>query len=159
MSPFVVSLVPRAKRLSKTFGKDRRGVSAVEFAFVAPMLVTLVVSIADLGLGVYTNTQLANAAQYGAAYVVQNGYDSAGVATAVQAETSLSHLSVSSSQFCGCPGAAGIAQTSCSASCSDGLSPGTFAQIAAAKDYSTVLPYPGLPSTFHLTQQSVVRLK
>jgi Flp pilus assembly protein TadG len=155
----IASLAARVRALPLALGRDQRGVSAIEFAFVAPLLVALFVCIADLGMGIYTNTQLANAAQYGTAYAVQNGYNSANIVTAVRSETSLSNVTVSSSQFCGCPGSSGITQTACSATCSDGLSPGTFTQIAAAKDYSTILPYPGLPSTFHLSQQSTVRLK
>lgn len=138
---------------------DVRGVTAVEFAMLAPLLVALFISIFDLGLGIYTNTQLAAAAQYGGGYAVQNGYNATSISTAVKTATALQGLTVTPAEFCGCPSSSGVTSTSCTATCSDGLAAGTFAQVSVAKDYTTIFPYPGLPAVFHLNQEATVRLQ
>lgn len=138
---------------------NESGVTAIEFGMVLPILIALFVCIYDLGMGVYTNTQLSAAAQFGAGWAVQNGYDAATITARTQAATALTGVTVTPTQFCGCPSATGVTVTSCSSTCSDGLMAGTFAQVAAAKDYTPIMRYPGLPAVFHLNQQATVRLQ
>jgi Flp pilus assembly protein TadG len=146
-------LILRARRISE----DERGVTAVEFAMIAPILIAMMISIVDLGLGLYTDTQLANAAQAGAAYAMQKGYDSSTMTTVAQSSTRLTGVTVNVSQYCGCPSANGVVSATCGSSCGDGLTAGTYAQVAATKDYSTLLSYPGLPATFHLSETATAR--
>jgi Flp pilus assembly protein TadG len=154
-----LSSIKSACRLLRTrhFGRDERGATAVEFAMIAPILVAMVVSIVDLGLGLYADTQLANAAQAGAAYAMQKGYDASAITTVAQASTRLTGVTVAPTQFCGCPSANGVVSTSCDASCSDGLTAGSFASVVVTKDYSTLLSYPGLPAIFHLSETATAR--
>lgn len=137
--------------------RDRRGVTAVEFAIIAPIMVGMFVSVVDLGLGLYTQVQVANAAQAGAAYAMQKGYNSDAMTTVAQSSTRLTGLTVATTQFCGCPSATGVTTTACTASCSDGLTAGTFAQVNVSKVYSTLLAYPGLPTTINISEQAVAR--
>ncbi|MFL5237467.1 MAG: TadE/TadG family type IV pilus assembly protein [Rhizomicrobium sp.] len=140
--------------------KDSRGVTAIEFAMIAPILIGMAISIFDLGSGVYFNTQLSNGAQSGAYYAMQYGYTTGGVTGAVQNASRLSDVAVSSGQFCGCPQASGaVIHVSCTATCTDGLVAGNFVQVVASKDYTPLLPYPGLPDVFHLRKQATVRLQ
>jgi len=143
----------RAGRL----GRDTRGATAVEFAIIAPVLIAMFISIVDLGLGLYTDTQLANAAQAGAAYAMQKGYNASAMTTIAQSATRLTGVGVATSQFCGCPSASGVVNTSCDSSCNDGLTAGTFTSVVATKDYSTILSYPGLPASFHLSETATAR--
>lgn len=139
--------------------RDRRGVSAIEFAIIAPVLIAMMVCITDFGLGYYADTQLSSAAQAGAAYAVQKGYDAAGMSTAAQAASRLSNVGVAPSEFCGCPGANGVVSATCTATCSDGLRAGTFAQVTATTDYTPLISYPGLSAVFHLREQATARLQ
>ena len=141
----------------RSIRRDERGVTAIEFAIIGPILIGMFISIVDLGLGLYNQIQLANAAQAGADYAMQKGYDATAMTTVAQAATRLTGLTVTTSQFCGCPSSTGVTVTSCSSNCSDGLTAGTFAQITTTKDYSTLLSYPGLPSTFHLSETATAR--
>jgi Flp pilus assembly protein TadG len=141
----------------KNFPRDQRGVTAIEFAVIAPIMIGLFISIADLGLGLYTQVQLANAAQSGAAYAMQKGYNSDTMKTVAQASTRLTSVTVATSQFCGCPSATGVTVTACTASCGDGLTAGTFAQVIASKTYSTLLSYPGIPSTINMSETATAR--
>jgi len=156
----MLSLRPKPRRIrpgARNIRRDERGVTAIEFAVIAPILVGMFISIVDLGLGLYTQVQLANAAQAGAAYAMQKGYNSLGMITVAQSSTRLTGVSVTTSQFCGCPSSSGVTTTACDASCSDGLTAGTFAQVTATKDYATILSYPGLPSSFHMSEQATAR--
>ena len=139
--------------------KDTTGVTAVEFAIIAPVMVLMFICMADLGIGVYTDMQVNNAAQYGTEYALAKGYDSTAISSAVRSSTSLSSANVSPTQFCGCPSGSGIVSNSCNATCSDGSKSGTFVQVAVSDTYVTMLSYPGLPSSFNLTAQSTVRLQ
>ncbi|TMJ54449.1 MAG: pilus assembly protein, partial [Alphaproteobacteria bacterium] len=71
---YVRSPIGRAVR---NLARDIRGVAAIEFAIVAPMLVLAMVCTADLGLGIYRKMQVQNAAQAGAEYAIVHGYVSA----------------------------------------------------------------------------------
>jgi len=140
--------------------QDRTGVTAIEFAIIAPVMVLMFICMADLGLGVYTDMQVNNAAQYGTEYALAKGYDSSAITTAVKNSSSLSNATVSPTEFCGCPGSSGVITNSCNASCSDGGGKsGTYVQVAVSSTYTTMLRYPGLPSSYSLSAQSTVRLQ
>lgn len=155
---FLLASVSRRLLLDATrIRDDRRGVTAIEFAMIAPILIALMISIVDLGVGMYTDTQLANAAQAGATYAMQKGYDAGVITTVTQASTRLTGVSVAVSQYCGCPSNTGVVTATCGSSCSGGLTAGTFAQVVATKDYSPLLSYPALPGTFHLSETAMAR--
>jgi Flp pilus assembly protein TadG len=135
------------------------GIAAVEFALLVPIMGFMFIAMADLGIGIYTDMQVSNAAQYGAEYALANGYDPDKVRSAVLSASGLSHLTVSPSQFCGCPNAGQVREVSCSAHCDDGNSAGTYAKVAVSNTYATIVPYPGLPSSFALTAQSTARVQ
>jgi Flp pilus assembly protein TadG len=139
--------------------QDRTGVTAVEFAIIAPIMVLMFICMADLGIGVYTDMQVNNAAQYGTEYALAKGYDSSAITTAVKSATSLSSPNVTPTEFCGCPASSGVTNISCNASCSDGGKVGTYVQVAVSSTYTTMLSYPGLPSSYNLSAQSTVRLQ
>ena len=139
--------------------RDNRGVTAVEFALIVPMALFMFVAISDLGIGIYTNMKVENAAQYGTEYAVVNGYDASAITSAVRGATTLSNITVSPNQFCGCPSGSSITSTSCTATCSDGTLAGTFVQVSVGNTYTTLISYPGLPSSFQLASQSTARLQ
>lgn len=139
--------------------RSNSGIAAVEFAMVVPIMALMFLAIADLGIGIYTDMQVNNAAQYGTEYALLNGYDSDSISNAIRSASNLSDLTISPSQFCGCPQSGRVNRTSCSASCSDGTSAGTYAQVSVTHNYATIIPYPGLPSSFALAAHSTVRLQ
>src|SRR4051812_38217636 len=134
--------------------RDIAGVTAVEFAMIVPIMALMFVGIADLGIGIFTDMEVQNAAQYGTEYALLKGYDSAAIVTAVTGSTSLTHATVSPAQFCGCPSDTGVTSTSCNSTCADGKTAGTFARVSVSATYATLIPYPGLPASFVLTSQS-----
>jgi Flp pilus assembly protein TadG len=153
----ISSLSRRIRLRGSSLQRDQRGVTAIEFAVIAPIMIGMFISIADLGLGLYTQVQLANAAQAGAAYAMQKGYNGDTMRTVAQASTRLTSVTVATSQFCGCPSTTGVTVTTCASSCGDGLTAGTFAQVIASKAYSTLLSYPGIPSTINMSETATAR--
>jgi Flp pilus assembly protein TadG len=155
------------------------GVSAVEFALVASVLVIpLVIGGYDIGSALFRWMEVGNAARAGAAYATYCGcFNETNIVAAVTNATPLSSIQPNSSQttpspapteFCGCPNAAsGVVATSntppsCgSTQCSSGGFDGTYVTISAQARYTPIFPYPGIvPSVgyFTLTGQTTVRI-
>jgi Flp pilus assembly protein TadG len=146
--------------IGKVWRSGSQGTAAIEFALMIPVLLTLMMGVADLGFAMYTGMQVYSAAEAGALYAAKNGWDSAGISSAVTGATGTEGITASPAptQFCGCPTASGVITWSCTTNCASGGAAGQYARINASLAYSTILPYAalGLPSTF--TAKSVVRL-
>ena len=137
-----------------------RGSAAIEFGISLPLLALLFVVVAEIGFTAYQSLQVQNAVEAGLFYAVKNGNDSTGISTAVVNSSGVAGITATPAptQFCGCPGAAGIATTSCSATCSGGNSSGQYVQINAALTRRSIFPGSGLPLPASLTAKSIVRL-
>jgi Flp pilus assembly protein TadG len=55
----------RVDTAARSFLRDRRGVAAIEFAFIAGFLCLAVVNVSDIGIYLYKRMQVENAAQMG----------------------------------------------------------------------------------------------
>ncbi|HEX2151610.1 MAG TPA: TadE/TadG family type IV pilus assembly protein [Stellaceae bacterium] len=99
-----------------------RGVEAIEFGLGAPMLLAVLVPVADLGIAFSTQQQLRQAVQAGAQYAAIHPWNQSSpseIANAVTAATPLSGVTVSPApyQLCGCPSSSsGNASTSITSS-------------------------------------------
>lgn len=154
------------------------GASAVEFAFVAAVLVVpLILGVYDFGTALYYQMQVGNAARAGAQYINVNSYSASdntsqrcsnnNFTCAVQAASPLgTHVSVSvNSPYCGCQNASTFSTAGfsppcnvCSASltsncCPQGQTAVTLAQVNASYTYYPMFSYLGFgPSSgFTLT--------
>jgi len=56
------------RRLFQRLRRDRRGVSVVEFALLAPLFILIIVGIAQMGILYYAHSSLRNAVSEGARY-------------------------------------------------------------------------------------------
>jgi Flp pilus assembly protein TadG len=149
------------RRLASGKADDCRGVAAIEFALVGPMLVVMMVCTVDLGSGIFRKMQVQNAAQAGAIYAALHGFTASSISTAVTSATSFSGISASPapSQYCGCASNTGITTIDCTSTCTGGSTPGTYVTVSAQGVYATILPYPLLPESFTLTAQSTMRIQ
>lgn len=140
---------------------DTRGVSAVEFAILAPMLIFMAVATTDLGMGFYRRMQVESAAQAGAQYAMLHSFDATAISTAVTSATNYTGISASPTptQFYGCPSSTGITAASSNSTCSTGNSPGTYVSVSAQATYSTLIAYPGLPNSYNLAATSTARIQ
>ena len=137
-----------------------RGVAAIEFSIVAPLLVFMLVGIVDAGSAVYRKMQVQNAVHAGTQYAIINGFNATAITTAI---TSASKFSVNSSpapqQFCGCPSMSGVATADCSSACPDGSTPGSYVTISAQSTYNTLFSYPLISDQLSFSTQVTVRIQ
>ncbi len=130
----------------------------VEFSLMLPILVLLLVGVADLGLGVQQAIVVSEAAHAGTAYSSLPGKssDTAGMKSAANAAAgSLSSFNASATNWCSC--GAGGTHLSCPITCSGG-SLMEYAQVTTTATVPVLLGYPGLPAGFSLSGFSVVRV-
>jgi Flp pilus assembly protein TadG len=140
---------------------DDRGAAAIEFAVIAPTLVMMAVCTVDLGMGIYRNMQVQNAAQIGAQYAMRHPFDANQIATVVSNATGLSTISASPApvQYCGCATSSGVGTVTCGATCPTGAVYGSYVRVSTQATYTTILPYPLIANNFTLTAQSNVRVQ
>jgi Flp pilus assembly protein TadG len=147
--------------LMRVMRADRRGVAAIEFAIMVPTLIMMTVCTVDLGMGIYTNMQVQDAAQAGAQYAMVHGFDANSISTVVSNATGQSGISASPApvQYCGCATAAGVTNVTCGAACPAGAVSGTYVQVSTQATYTTIVPYPMIANSFTLTAQAAVRVQ
>jgi Flp pilus assembly protein TadG len=151
----------RVIRLLTTLAGRRGGVSALEFAMVAPVLLLLVLGGMDVGRAILDNQHLQDAAASGAAYAVQNPKDNAGIISAVQQELggTGSGTVTSATMQCRCSDASSIGCAN-TAICADGTEIKiTYLAIRAERNFEPLTPLSStLLGTLTLTGQVQVRL-
>ncbi|HEV8678534.1 MAG TPA: TadE/TadG family type IV pilus assembly protein [Stellaceae bacterium] len=144
--------------------RAKAGTAAIEFAIGVPVLLMLLVPVADLGLALSQYIKTQQAAQAGALYAANHPWNSkspAEIASAVTAASTLRGISATPapSQTCGCPTGASIAAASCSSTCAGGEAPGYYVVVNAQSPYTSQLPYSFLGDSPVLTAQSVIRIR
>jgi hypothetical protein len=160
------------------FGRAREGASAVELAICFPLIAGLIIPVIDLGMGAYTQMQVANAAQAGAEYAAVRGFNIANIVNTVASATNLPGIqpnpnqlvsgvftpTPAPSQSCSCISGTAIVPAlpagspPCSQTCPNG-NVGIFVTVTAQASYATLFSYPGIPSPLTLTAQSIIRVK
>lgn len=137
----------------------RRGSALVEFALMTPFLLLLLAGVLDYGQALSKATRIANAARIGAQYgssSIARSSDTAGIqAAAVNSAPGFSGLSVSSVQFCQCPGGTPV---SCSGSCGSGKRL-MYVQVTVSATSATIFSYSGLPFTGNISRRATMRVQ
>lgn len=142
----------------------RRGVAAVEFALVVPLVLMLFGGATDIGLAVWTRGILSNAVSAGAYYAFLTGPSVApsAITTLVENASPLSGVSASATEpdtYCASGSPATLTATPQSDTCSDGTKPGTYTMISASYAMIPMLPaFTGLGPT-QLQESVTVRLQ
>jgi|GEM_PF-6869098 len=138
-----------ASRLLAWLG-DARGVAAIEFACVAPVFALTLVGMTELGLTVRTRLAAEEAAAAGAQAALA-GFNAARITAAVQNANPNRTVTATPapSEFYACPTAAGLANSTQGATCSDGKASRHFVNVYARISRPTVFGAQfGLPATF-----------
>jgi len=147
-----------AAHLATGLGADRRGVAAVEFALIAPVLLLLVAGLIDGSRLIVQTMQVKAAAQAGADYARRNGWDAAGIAGAVTSATSITvSPTPAPAQTTACVSGMTIAPAG-GATCAGGGTPGGFITVSAQAPFAPIMPWPGLSQPTTVAAQAVVRL-
>jgi Flp pilus assembly protein TadG len=135
---------------------DIRGVSAIEFALAAPMLVIATIALADFGLAVNEKMRLVSAARAGTQAGLSNAGSVSAMQTAVLAATGLnpSAVTVNATTYCGCADGSTV---SCSSTCKDGSTLRSYVAVSVTETYSLLLNYPGFANPLTLSASSSLR--
>lgn len=141
----------------------QRGQALVELALVIPLFFLLIIGAAEFGRLAYAAIEVANAARAGAAYGAQThitASDSAGIKLAsTQDAPNVSGVTATSSISCICSTGGTLTCTNALAACA---SPARIIEYVTVNSSATVGPlfnYPGLPHTFTLYGQSIMRVE
>ena len=149
--------------------KERRAVALIEFAIVMPILVILLLPLADLGMAFYVKTQVMTAAQAGAEFAfLHSGWTTTTVQSAVTGATSLSvSATPAPSVKCGYISGTTITylsgswtQSACVASTSCGsVACGAYVQVNAQSNYTALFTYLIFGGSSTLSATSIVRVQ
>ena len=158
--------VTALRRFARLAGSEH-GTSAVEFALAAPVLLALLVPLADFGIAFSEQLQVQQAAQAGAHYAALHPWNSNSATTIANAVTSANNLpglsaTPAPSQSCGCPNGSAITSATCGSTCSNGNGgsagiAGYYVTVSAQATYRPQLPYSMLGSSLTLSATSTVR--
>jgi Flp pilus assembly protein TadG len=142
----------------------RRGIAAVEFALVVPVLLLLVVAGADIGFRIWARGALVSAVEQGAMYAFLTGPSVTASAVAGFVENAAGIAGVSAtvtgpSSGCAVAGTTTLAAAGSTGTCADGTKPGTFLTISASASAfslnTSLWSEPGVS----VTDQAMVRLQ
>ncbi|MGY3583987.1 Flp pilus assembly protein TadG [Bradyrhizobium sp. USDA 4341] len=145
----------------RRFGNDTRGVAAIEFGVLVPLLSLMVVSVTDIGLAIYRKMQVEGSSQAGVEYAIAHGFDANAISTAVAAATNSNVINASPVpiKFCGCATSSGVSSMTCGGICPGGGMAGTYTIVSAQGSYSTIINYQVVPNTYIISTQSTARLQ
>lgn len=136
---------------------DRRGVAAVEFALIAPVLCLLVAGLIDGSRLIVQTMQVKAAAQAGADYARKNGWDAAGISNAVTSATSIA-VTASPAPVQAADCVSGMTIAPGGPTCAGGGTPGNFITVAAQAPFAPIMPWPGLSQPATVSARAIVRL-
>jgi Flp pilus assembly protein TadG len=141
----------------------RKGTAAVEFALLAPILMTLLAGVVEIGMAAYQAMQVQAAVEAGALYAAKYGASNlSGITQAVLNATGTAGITASPAPlvFCGCPSATGVVSqnSNCTTVCSDGTAPGEYVKVSAVIAHQTLMPFLNLPIPTTITASSTVRV-
>jgi len=129
-----------------------------------PLVVVLGLGTFDYGRATFEAAAMSGAAHAGAQYGAQNtatARDSSGMRAAVLDElgTDLDGETITTSvkRFCECPDGAEI---DCDTGrCAASAAPYIYVRVQVDRDFSTLFPYPGLPSSIVLSRTAEMRAR
>jgi Flp pilus assembly protein TadG len=132
--------------------KDKKGNAAAEFGLLFPILLVAILGVVDLGWDAVEAQSASAAAQAGADYAIVNGFDVAGITSAVTSSSSLGGITASpapTNTKTGCASGTGIG------SCA-GQPAGTYVVVSAKASFAPILSWVGTPPSF--ASATIVRI-
>ncbi|MDR5726194.1 MAG: TadE/TadG family type IV pilus assembly protein [Terriglobia bacterium] len=140
------------------------GQALVELALVFPLFILLLLGAAEFGRLAYAAIEISNAARAGAAYGAQTNITASDFGNielaATQDAPNVSGVTATAMNFCTC--SSGAATPDCTTALTPCPSPARIQEYVQVNTTATVDPlfhYPGLPSTFTLTGQAIMRVE
>jgi Flp pilus assembly protein TadG len=145
------------KRRSPGSMADEDGSSIVETALLMPFLLLLLTGAVDFGRAYFMAIEVSSSAEAGALYGTQNVSDTAGMVTAATLDApEVGNLVPVAIYGCECSDGSSVSASCVSLPlCTYNVV--NFVEVDASATYTSILPYPGLPSTIALTAKARMR--
>lgn len=145
---------------SRRFIRSPAGGAAVELAVVFPVLVLLLIGVADYGRVFFTSIAVANAARAGAEWGANSPGNAFGPATnienfAKQDGIEAGAITVAAATTCRC--GPNVVPCSTTPTCAGYGVPRAFVEVTASKTVSLILPYPGVPNNLQIVRKATFR--
>jgi Flp pilus assembly protein TadG len=139
----------------KKFLRNDEGMSAVEFALIAPMLAAVLVGIVAGWDYMKQHQEMRDSVEAGAKYVVQGGRDTTKARTVAMSAwvDKPGDANINVAQQCTCNGAA----ASCGSLCGDSTVPQSYITIQASATYTDTTPF-GFEAQ-PMTSKEVIRVR
>ena len=139
----------------------RRGTSAVEFGFLAPILVMLLLGAYDFGRYGLSLMRVASAARAGVEYGMLDHSAANDIGGMTQnarddAVDPNNELSIVARQFCRCPNGSEVV---CSTTCGDGEYAPLFVAVTVSDTVDLLFDYPGVPGSMAVATTSEMRVR
>ncbi len=142
------------------------GIALVEFALVVPLLILLLLGLAELGRFAYYSIVVGNAARAGVQWGAQNNqtaFNIQGMRTAAvnDGQNNISALSANPTNFCQCWNGTTATTVSCTANPETVCTTGhrlVYVQVVTSGNFNALFNYPLLPSTFSVSATAVMRV-
>jgi Flp pilus assembly protein TadG len=143
----------------------RRGVAALEFALVSPILLILLGGIADFGLALWAKSRLASAVAQGGqyAFLAGVGVTASQIQTMVRTTSTLSGVTATTPKppgyYCLADTPPALTNSTSGSVCADGTNAGFYVQITATYAYPAILPAFSTLASSTLTESTTVRIQ
>jgi len=139
-------------------GCDRRGAAAVEFALVAPVLLLMLGGLVDGAQFIVQSMQVNAAAQAGADFALRNGWNAAGISGAVTGAAPIAVVALPAPTEVQRCVVNGVLAAPPGGACADGGPVGNFVVVGAQRQFTPLLPLPGLAQVKPINAQAMVRI-
>jgi Flp pilus assembly protein TadG len=134
--------------------------AAIEMALLAPILIFMIVGIADYAAATHRRMQVQHAAQAGADFAMRNAFNATAIGNAVTNAASAGITAIPAPvETCGCASGSTVTPALCSTTCAGGYTAGTYINVSAQGSYTTILPYPGIPSSITFNANAMSRTR
>jgi Flp pilus assembly protein TadG len=135
------------------------GQSLVEFAILTPVVLVLLVGAIEIGRLAYLSILVHNAARAGVQYGAQSlatAADNTGMQNAALNDgQNISGLNAAASHFCTC---ADGSSSSCQANDCSGSHRLVYVEVNTTGQFQSLFAYPGLPPSYTINGQAVMRV-
>ncbi len=146
-------------RKRASWRRRQAGSAMLELAVGFPVLLLVLLGIADFGRIFYTSIAVNNAARAAVQWAISSptrAHDVAGMTTAAQNDApSISGLTVTPTQWCQC----GTTTVACTTTCTGGGIPQAYVKVVTQATYSTLVPYWLIPNSTNVVGKVIMRTR
>lgn len=155
----------RSFAVARKLKTTEAGQSILEGAITLPLLLLLLLGVAEFGRAVFIYMTVSHAASAGAAYGSQNpttALDFSGMTAAATSDAVFTGMTATPNHYCGCDQGGGTSCNGSGSSCAGISCAGQITECVQVTTHATFAPlfrYPGLPTSYQANGNAVMRVR